>query len=177
MSARQVFARVPLLSVCTLALVVSCEAQESGQKEQLIPSAQRAAAPDFTIADVYGKQITLSKYRGRVVLLDFWAVNCGGCKLELPWYVDFDAKYRHSGLSLVGLDMYGEDPALVKPFMKKQRMDYPVAIGTDAIGERFGLKDMPLTLLIDRKGRIAVSHAGVVDQVAFEVDIRALLAE
>jgi thiol-disulfide isomerase/thioredoxin len=143
--------------------------------DELIPVANRVPAPDFSLTDVQGKQLSLSKYKGRVVLLDFWATTCGGCKVELPWYVDFDTKYRAKGLSVIGLDMYGETPELIRPFMTKWKMNYPVAVGTDALGERFHLQEMPLTLLIDRSGRIAVSHAGIVDKAAFENDIQQLL--
>ncbi len=115
--------------------------------------------------------------KGKVVLLDFWAIACGGCKLELPWYVGFNQQYRSKGLALVGLDMYGEKPEAVKSFASAHNMHYPVAIGTDEIGARYKLAEMPLTVLIDRKGRIAVSHAGVVDPKVFESDIKALLAE
>ena len=121
--------------------------------------------------------MTLSHYKGKVVLLDFWATTCGGCKVELPWYVAFDEKYRSRGLAVLGLDMYGETPETIRPFMLKWKMTYPVAVGTDALGERFHLAEMPLTLLIDRKGRVAVSHTGIVDRKAFEADIRGLLKE
>lgn len=144
---------------------------------ELIGVNSRAAAPDFTLTAVDGKTITLSKYRGKVVLLDFWATTCGGCKIELPWYVEFDHQYRAKGLSVIGLDMYGESPEVIKPFMTKWKMDYPVAVGTDPIGDQFKLREMPLTLLIDRKGRIAVSHAGIVDKTSFEADIQKLLRE
>jgi cytochrome c biogenesis protein CcmG/thiol:disulfide interchange protein DsbE len=156
---------------------MAARGQEMKPKGDFIPQGKRVVASDFTIRDVYDKPILLSQYRGRVVLLDFWAVACGGCKQELPWYVEFQSRYKDKGLSLIGLDMYGEGPDVVKPFMKASKMDYPVAIGTDALGERFGLKEMPLTLLIDRKGRIAVSHAGVVERTAFEESIQKLLAE
>ena len=165
-------------------LVASCFAaplrsspQTPAHGGDLIPAMKRAPAPDFTVTDVYGHQVTLSSYKGRVLLLDFWATTCGGCKLELPWYGEFGGKYKSAGLSLVGLDMYGESPDVVKPFMQRWKMDYPVAIGTDVLGDRFGLKEMPLTLLIDRQGRVAVSHAGVVDKGTFESDVRALLQE
>ena len=143
----------------------------------LIAAGARVAAPDFALNDVNGKRLTLSEYKGKVVLLDFWATTCGGCKVELPWYVGFDGKYRGRGLAVIGLDMYGETPEQIKPFMAKWKMEYPVAVGTDAIGDRFALKEMPLTLLIDRKGRIAVSHAGIVDKDAFESDLQVLLQE
>jgi peroxiredoxin len=145
--------------------------------EELVPASRRVTAPDFTVTDVYGKQITLSKFKGRVVLLDFWATTCGGCKVELFWYVDFKRQYENKGLSLIGLDMYGETSEVIKPFMAKWHMDYPVAIGTDELGERFALREMPLTLLIDRSGRIAISHAGIVDRAAFEKNIQQLLQE
>ena len=73
--------------------------------------------------------------------------------------------------------MYGESPEVVKSFMAKSGMTYPVAIGTDALGDRFGVKEMPLTLLIDRTGRIALSHVGIVDRMKFEHDIQALLQQ
>lgn len=143
--------------------------------QQLIPASARKAAPDLRIADLDGKNLTLGQYRGKVILLDFWAVDCGGCKVEIPWYVDFDRKYRSRGLQLIGIDMYGETPEKIRAFMAKSGMQYPVAVGTDALGARFGLQAMPLTLLIDRQGRIAVSHAGIVDRDAFERDIQELL--
>ncbi len=149
--------------------------QASKPAEDLIPAASRVPAPEFTLKDVQGKNLTLSHYRGRVVLLDFWATTCGGCKVELPWYVAFDTKYRPQGLTVIGLDMYGETPEVIKPFLVKWKMDYPVAVGTDELGNRFHLAEMPLTLLIDRNGKIAVSHAGIVDRAAFESDIQTLL--
>src|SRR5580698_10628439 len=141
----------------------------------LIPVSARKTAPDFSLSDVQGKPLTLRQFRGKIVLLDFWAVDCGGCRVEIPWYVEFDRKYRGQGLQLVGLDMYGESPAMIRPFMAKSGMTYPVAVGTDALGAEFGLQAMPLTLLIDREGRIAVSHAGIVDRAAFEGEIQELL--
>ena len=141
----------------------------------LIPEMSRQIAPSLTINDIDGKPITLAEYKGKVVLLDFWAVNCGGCKLEIPWYVQFDQKYHREGLRLIGIDMYGESISVMKPFMQRSHITYQVAVGTDFIGERFHVQEMPLTLLINRQGRIAYSHAGVVDKDSFERDIKALL--
>lgn len=158
--------------------LVSASIRASGQTtSEVIPVPQRVTAPNFTVTDVQGRPFTLASLKGQVVLLDFWAIACGGCKLELPWYVGFDQQYRSQGLSLVGLDMYGEAPDAVKSFAAAHQMLYPVAIGTDAIGALYNLKEMPLTVLIDRKGRIAVSHAGVVDPKIFESDIKTLLQE
>src|SRR5271156_1161098 len=121
-----------------------------GSPYALIPTQSRVGAPEFTLTDINGRTITLSQFKGKVVLLDFWAVECGGCKIEIPWYVAFDKSYRDKGLALIGIDMYGESPKLVKTFMEKTHMNYRVAIGSDEFGKRFHVQEMPLTLLIDR---------------------------
>ena len=168
-----------LMNAAALAIAAPLSAQNAAKPAkivtELIPASARTAAPDFTLTDVEGKKITLSKYKGKVVLLDFWATTCGGCKVELPWYVDFDKRYRDKGLSVIGLDMYGETADVIRPFAAKWNMNYPVAVGTDAIGDTFHLREMPLTLLIDRNGKIALQHPGIVDKAAFEIAIRSLL--
>jgi peroxiredoxin len=146
-----------------------------GSAYALIPAGSRVQAPDFTVTDLSGRTITLSQLKGKVVLLDFWAVDCGGCKVEIPWYVEFDKNYRDKGLTLIGIDMYGESPKVMKTFMEKTHMNYQVAIGNDELGRRFHVEEMPLTLLIDRSGRVAFSHAGIVDKTEFEKDIQELL--
>ena len=166
------------LAVCSVAFASKGETgRNTSEFSDIISAPQRAKAPDFTIVDVQGKPVHLAALKGQVVLLDFWAIACGGCKLELPWYVGFDREYKSQGLSLIGLDMYGETPAAVKSFAIAHQMQYSLAIGTDGIGDLYHLSEMPLTVLIDREGRIAVSHAGVVDPKRFEAEIRRLLAE
>ena len=163
---------------CCLTLAsTSSFGQTTPATSEIVPVLKRKKAPAFMVTDMNGDPLALAALKGRVVLLDFWAIACGGCKLELPWYVSFDQQYRRNGLSLIGLDMYGEAPETVKSFASAHRMRYPLAIGTDAIGDLYHLKEMPLTVLIDRQGRIAVSHAGVVDPKLFEADIKRLLAE
>jgi cytochrome c biogenesis protein CcmG/thiol:disulfide interchange protein DsbE len=142
---------------------------------EMIPEKSRHAAPDFNLSDLGGKRLTLSQYRGKVVLLDFWAVDCGGCIIEIPWYVEFDQKYRDKGLVVIGIDMYNEAPDYVRPFMSKSHMQYSVAIGNDGIRKQFQADELPKTLLIDRQGEVAVSHIGIVDKTSFEHDIQRLL--
>lgn len=141
----------------------------------LIPTQSRQTAPDFSLTDIAGNKLSLSQFRGKVVLLDFWAVDCGGCVVEIPWYVEFDRKYRARGLQPIGLDMYGESPVKIKVYMQKTQMRYPVAVGNDDIGQRFQAETLPKTILIDRQGRIAISHVGIVDKAAFERVIQELL--
>ena len=169
--------RTFLFGCCLASALTSAPGQIGSAASEIIPAPKRLTAPAFAVTDVQGKPFTLAALKGRVVLLDFWAIACGGCKLELPWYVGFDQQYRSKGLSLIGLDMYGDTPEAVKAFASAHRMDYPLAIGTDEIGALYKLGEMPLTVLIDRKGRIAVSHASVVDPKVFESAIKTLLAE
>jgi peroxiredoxin len=154
-----------------------CMAQAAAALDTLTPEAKRKIAPDFTLIDAKGKTITLSTYKGKVVLLDFWATWCGGCKVEIPWYIAFDKKYRDRGLAVIGVSMDDQGMKVVKPFLAQENMEYPVVIGSEALAKKYNLESMPLTLLIDRGGRIAVSHAGIVDKDNFEKDIKALLLE
>jgi peroxiredoxin len=149
--------------------------QAKGAPDVLTPQAQRKAAPDFTLTDAKGQPLTLSSYKGKVVLLDFWATWCGGCKLEIPWYIEFDQKYRDRGLTVIGVSMDEEGMKVVKPFLAEKKIDYAVVIGNEELASRYGLTQMPMTLLIDRDGKIAVSHTGMVNKESFESNIQALL--
>jgi peroxiredoxin len=139
----------------------------------------RRAAPDVTLTDVNGQPVKLSAQKGSVVLLDFWATWCTGCKAEIPWFVEFDRKYRSKGLTAIGAAMDDEGWDVVKPYLKDHPIPYRVVLGNfDLLQQRFGLQpSLPVTLLIDRQGKIADSHPGVVDKAAFEHEINQLLAE
>jgi peroxiredoxin len=135
-------------------------------------------APDFSRVDASGHKVQLSKYKGKVVLLDFWATWCTGCKEEIPWFVEFAARYRKNGLAVLGVSMDEDGWKVVKPFLaEKMKIPYPIVIGDDAMAQQFGgIQNMPVTLLIDRQGRIAYSHVGVVDRAKFEGEIQELLS-
>ena len=143
--------------------------------DTITPEAQRKAPPDFALTDADGQRIQLSALRGRVVLLDFWATWCGGCKVEIPWYVEFDKKYRTQGLAVIGVSMDDGGMSVVKPFLAQKGIRYPVVMGSDDLAKKYNVAAMPVTLLIDRKGRIAAAHTGVVDKDTFENHIKELL--
>ena len=156
----------------------------SDNLETLIPEGQRKPAPNFILTDANGDTINLSAYKGKVVLLDFWATWCGGCKTEIPWYMEFDAKYKNRGLAVIGVSMDEDGWKTVRPFLALDKdpetggrtsMKYPVVIGSDRLAKQYHLTSMPMTLLIDRHGRIAVSHAGMVGKDDWESKIQSLL--
>ncbi|HEV2402505.1 MAG TPA: TlpA disulfide reductase family protein [Candidatus Sulfotelmatobacter sp.] len=135
-------------------------------------------APDFTLPDSTGSPIKLSAFKGKVVLLDFWATWCTGCKVEIPWYVEFENKYGKDGLTAIGVSMDEDGWKSVKPFLEEHKLNYPVVIANQDLANQYGgLPSLPVTLLIDRNGKIAESHAGMVDKIAFENKIKALLHE
>jgi peroxiredoxin len=143
----------------------------------VIAANARKVAPDFVLTDEKGATVELSQYKGRVVLLDFWATWCHGCKTEIPWYMEFENKYKDRGLAVIGVSLDSDGWKSVKPFVAEEKMNYPVVIGNDGLAGRYDVTNMPVTLLIDRNGKIAESHTGVVDKAAWEQEIQQLLAE
>ena len=143
------------------------------------PQGVRKNAPDFSLKDAKGAPVQLSRYRGNVVLLDFWATWCTGCTAEMPWFMEFQHKYGGKGLRSIGVAMDEEGWTLVRPYLAEHPISYPVVIGNlELLQTTFGLDPaLPITLLIDRNGRIAETHQGVVDKNAFEQDIQRLLQE
>jgi peroxiredoxin len=139
----------------------------------------RTDAPDFALTDVNGRIVRLSDLKGKVVVLDFWATWCAGCKVEIPWYMEFQKTYQAKGLASIGVAMDEEGWDKVKPYLAEHPISYPVVVGTiDLLQGTFGLApSLPITLLIDRNGKVAESHVGMVKKGAFERDIQKLLHE
>lgn len=158
-----------------IGLVTACFALPHDARPYLTAAASRRRAPDFRLSDADGNAVRLSAYKGRVVLLDFWATWCEGCQTEIPWYVEFQDKYRKAGLSVIGVALDEEGWNSVRPFLAEHKINYPVAVGDSRLAKAYGVNAMPVTLLIDRKGRIAELHAGVVDKGGFENEIQTVL--
>jgi peroxiredoxin len=137
----------------------------------------RTPAPTFSLKDVLGGPVRLSDYKGKVVLLNFWATWCHGCKTEIPWYIDFQDKYGAQGFTVIGASMDDTGWRAVTPFVRAQHVNYPIVIASTDLAKRYHLGEMPLSVLIDKNGRIADSHAGVVDRTAWESEIQRLLNE
>lgn len=169
--------RILALILLAIALEAMSLASPAGAFARTAPVHARKTAPDFTLTDSQGTPVRLSDYKGRVVLLDFWATWCHGCKTEIPWYMEFDNKYKDRGLTVIGVSMDKDGWKSVKPFIKLKKMNYTIVIGNAALAKQYGLTSMPMTLLIDRDGRIVDSHVGIVDKAAWESEIKTLLRD
>ena len=137
----------------------------------------RRAAPDFALKDANGNTLRLSDYKGKVVILDFWATWCGPCKVEIPWFIQFEQQYKDKGFAVLGISMDEDGWSAVKPFIEEHKMNYRVALGNDQVSELYGgLDSLPTTLLVDRTGRIAKVHIGLeTGRDGFENEITNLL--
>lgn len=133
-------------------------------------------APDFTRADVSGGQVQLSKYRGRLVLLNFWASWCEPCREEMPQFSKWQRELGAKGLQVLGVSM-DDDAGAVKKFLAAYPVDYPIVMGDADFAGRFGgVLGLPLSYLIDARGRVVARHQGEVDLAKLEAEIRELLA-
>lgn len=136
---------------------------------------QHRPAPDFTLPLIDGGQLQLSSYRGKVVLLDFWATWCVPCREETPHFVELQQKYGAQGLQIIGVSM-DDSPDPVHTFYQQFHVNYPVVMGTADVGAAYGgVLGLPIAFLIDREGRIYAKHMGATDAAVFEKDITTLL--
>jgi peroxiredoxin len=110
-----------------------------------------------------GTSLRLSDYRGKVILLDFWATWCAPCQEEIPRFVEWQNEYRDRGLQVIGVSM-DDSPEPVQKFSREFRMNYPVAIGTQDIASQYGgILGLPVNFVIGRDGRIKAKHLGMYD--------------
>lgn len=136
----------------------------------------RDAPLDFTIKDMNGVDVKLASFKGKVILINFWATWCGPCREEIPSLVELQAKYPDD-LVILGLSV--DDPVeKLKPYAEQFGMNYPVLVGNgrddvqDAYGPIWGI---PISVLIDRDGKVFKKHSGIASKEQFEEEIRSLL--
>ena len=132
-------------------------------------------APEFVRTDLNHKRLDLKAYRGKVVLLNFWATWCGPCLVEMPRFVEWQKKYGARGLQVVGISM--DDSAVpVRSLYGKLELNYPVAMGDEALGELYGgILGLPVTFLIDRHGEVIAKYQGETDLNKVEMQVQSLL--
>jgi thiol-disulfide isomerase/thioredoxin len=132
-------------------------------------------APDFKLASLDGKPLTLADSHGKVVLLNFWATWCGPCRAEIPDLVALQNKYKDR-LQILGLVVDDDDPKAIKNFVSEFGINYPVAIAGDDVRFQYGgIAALPTSFVLDAEGRIVQKHEGLRDPLLYETEIRSLL--
>jgi thiol-disulfide isomerase/thioredoxin len=135
------------------------------------------AAPGFVREDLSGKKVSLSGYRGKVVLLNFWATWCAPCVIEIPAFARWQSRYGGQGLQVIGISMDDDAPP-VRAMYRRLKVNYPVAMGDEKIGELYGgVLGLPVTYLIDREGRIVSRYQGEADLKWLEREVLKLLGK
>ena len=143
-----------------------------------VKPAGRRMAPDFTLNDISGMPVKLSEFRGKVVLLNFWATWCGPCKVEIPMLMGLEEAYRNRDFVVLGVALDEDGWNAIKPYAEARRISYRVMAGNDQISSLFGgLDAVPTTFIIDRNGRIAATHVGLCQKSEYESDIKTVLNE
>jgi thiol-disulfide isomerase/thioredoxin len=161
--------------------VVSLAAGGSAAK----PNAAGKPAPEITFKDLDGKDLSLSQYKGKVVLVNFWATWCEPCQVEIPWLIEIQQKYAAKGFTVLGIAMDEEGAKVVTPWVSKERFDvngaksqmnYPIVIGNDAAADKFGgLLGYPTSVLITRDGKIIKRITGLISSEEISKSIESQL--
>jgi len=150
-------------------------AEVPGVRAELTSEKSRKPAPAFELKDAAGKSVKVSDYRGKVVLLNFWATWCGGCKVEMPWFQQFQTSLGPKRFSVLGVSVDEEGWTKVKPYLEQAGVTYRMTVADKSTPEVYAVTSLPATFLIDHKGRIAATYVGLVDRGGIEGNIKALL--
>jgi cytochrome c biogenesis protein CcmG/thiol:disulfide interchange protein DsbE len=148
------------------------------------------AAPGFALGDLKGNKVTLASYRGKALMINFWATWCGPCRIETPWIVELRNKYAAQGFEVLGVDTEGDDlkqndkagwakaTAAATKFANQEDISYPILLDGDSISREYGgLDDLPTSFFVDRKGVVVAAQMGLTSEQDLESKIKKALAE
>lgn len=147
-------------------------------------------APAFSLPAVSGQDVSLSSYRGKAVLINFWATWCGPCKIETPWLIELRDKYAPQGFEVLGIDAEGDDvkpsdkaawdkdKTAIEKFVQQEKVPYPVLMGGDSIAQPYGgVEDLPTSFYVNRKGVVVAAQMGLTSESAMAANIQKALAD
>lgn len=169
--------QIALLFICCAFWInIACSSSQP-VKAAVKPIKDRKPAPDFALKDSNGATVKLSDYKGKVVLLNFWATWCGPCKIEIPWFIDFEQKFKDRGFAVLGVSTDEDGWVAVKPYIAVRKMNYRVLLGDESVSQLYGgLDALPTTFMVDREGKIASVHVGLIGKNDYQDEIEHLLA-
>ena len=163
--------------VAEMPWLTDADAQVTPPAGAACPADAKAAKLNYTLKDISNRNVRLDSLKGKVILLDFWATWCGPCKVEIPWFIEFQDKYGKDGLQVVGVSV--DDPiAKLKPYVSEMKMTYLVlqGLGKDSLLDAYSpMPALPTTVLISREGKICQKHVGMASKAVFENGIKSLL--
>ena len=164
--------------VISIMLVFGIQKARHSSGPQGAGKLQGQPAPDFSLASLDGKTLKLSDYRGKAVLLNFWATWCEPCKIEMPWFADLQKKYEAQGLQVLGVAMDDATPKEIAEFARKLGVNYPILVGKEEVGTQYGgVQYLPSTFYISRDGKIIDRVFGLVSRSEIESNIQKALAQ
>ena len=134
-------------------------------------------APGFALRDLEGHRVSLADYRGKAVLINFWATWCAPCQVEMPWFIALQQKYAAQGFTVLGIDQdYPQDLPKVPGFAKQMKLNYPVVYGDKQTYDAYGCCDyLPMSYYIDREGTVRIATIGLGDRDRMEAYVRRVL--
>ena len=168
------------LVVAVLAMLASGKYIDRARKHgpiKLVGNVEGVPAPDFTLPTLDGRTLKLSDFRGKAVLLNFWATWCPPCKVEMPWFEDLQRQYGSDGLVVLGVAMDDTDPKTIAKFASELGVNYPVLLGTDQVSDDYGnVQYLPTTFYIGRDGTIVDKMTGLLDRKDIEAAVKKALS-
>jgi len=153
------------------------EREEIGEFEEEVSTEKEwGNAPDFTLPRLEGNSLTLSDFKGKVIILDFWATWCPPCRVEIPDFVELYKNYKDEGLVIIGVSLDRGDSRAVKQFSENYEINYPIVLGNFNITEDYGgIRGIPTTFIIDSEGNIREKYIGYQPRATFEEAVKRLL--
>ena len=164
--------KIILLALIAVVLGLGCDKKGSRTKKEETTDKDK---PNFTLEALQGNEYTLSKLRGKVVILDFWATWCGPCRKSIPVFNAIYDKYKDKEVLVLGIGL--DDKEAIKKFVQTTPINYPVLIGSQEVARTYGIRAIPTTFIIDKEGIVTARHLGLLPnmQSTLEQEIERLI--